>query len=198
MNVLPAARLGLRVLLVGAIMLVSASSANAQEASPSAFDRNFALGGYVRGSVGGYQGIGGGGRARWEPFDSLGVDVFGDWQQIDDPDGFRHDTTVGFDLYRPIGLPGPLRLKPFLGFCSSFSVLHPQGGAERISNVNFGVHAGAGIEIAVGSRFSLFFDAKGVLYFGNPRTYGGWTVQVGEQISAWGVVQGALGLQVHL
>ena len=80
-----------------------------------------------------------------------------------------------------------------------FSFFHPdQSGVDRVDDVHFGVHAGAGIEKALGRFVSLFLDAKGVLYFGHDRYSGGWATHVGDQVQAWGTAQLNLGVTAHL
>lgn len=164
-----------------------------------AFDRDFAGAIYGLGWTGPYEGYGGGLRLRWEPFDKLGVEVYSEHLRVDDPDGVRHDHPIGFNLYVPFRLTENFRVRPLFGFCSVFSFVHPsQTGAERIDDIHFGVHAGAGIEYALGRFVSLFFDAQITSYFGHGRTSGGWSAHVGDNVDMWLIGAGALGVQVHL
>ncbi|HJL01193.1 MAG TPA: hypothetical protein RMH85_16200 [Polyangiaceae bacterium LLY-WYZ-15_(1-7)] len=164
-----------------------------------AFERDFALGLYATGWAGRYLGAGAGARARWEPFDRLGVEVFAEGLKVENPDGLRHDHPVGFNLYVPWRVSENVRLRPLFGFCAVFSFLHPeQDGLDRVDDVHFGIHGGAGVEVALGRFVSLFLDVQGVLYFGHDRYAGGWDVHLEDQVSAWGLVQGAAGVQVHL
>lgn len=164
-----------------------------------AFERDFAIGIYGLGWAGPYLGGGGGVRLRWEPFDKLGVEVYSDHLAIEDPDGMRHDHPIGFNLFVPFRIGERWRIRPLFGFCTVFSFVHPdQEGVDRIDDVHFGAHLGAGVELAMGKWTSLFVDVQGIAYVGHSRTAGGWAVHVGDQLDLWGVVQGQVGIQVHL
>ncbi len=188
----------------GALVLcgMAVGTASADDEVPwsqrHAFDRDFALGAYGLGWTGPYEGAGGGLKARWEPFDRLGVDVYTEHLVIEDPDGLRHDHPVGFNLYVPFRLTENFRLRPILGFCAVFSFVHPDQNGDRIDDVHFGIHAGGGLEYAFGRFVSLFFDVQATTYLGHGRELGGWSAHVGDRIDAWWVVSGALGVQVHL
>jgi hypothetical protein len=178
---------------------VNTSGNEAPWSQRHAFDRDFAGAIYGLGWTGPYDGYGGGLRLRWEPFEKLGVEVYSEHLRIDDPEGLRHDHPVGFNLYVPFRLTENFRVRPFFGFCSVFSFVHPsQVGAERIDDIQFGVHAGAGIEYALGRFVSIFFDAQLTSYFGHGRTNGGWSAHVGDSVDMWFIGAGALGVQVHL
>ncbi len=165
----------------------------------AAFDRDFALAIYGTGWVGRYAAGGGGARARWEPFDRLGVEVYTEHLKVIEDEGLRHDHPIGFNLYVPFQFGERFRLRPLFGFCTVFSFFHPdQEGVERIDDVHFGVHAGLGAEVSFGRFVSLFVDVQGVAYFGHDRYAGGWATHVGDNLSVWGLVQGAAGIQVHL
>ena len=164
-----------------------------------AFERDFAIGFYGLGWAGPYLAGGGGVRARWEPFDQLGVEVYSDHLAVEDPEGIRHDHPIGFNLFVPFRIGERWRVRPLFGFCTVFSFVHPdQDGVERIDDVHFGAHLGGGVELALNRWTSLFVDVQGIAYVGHPRTAGGWSVHVGDQLDLWGVVQGQLGIQVHL
>lgn len=164
-----------------------------------AFERDFAVGFYGLGWAGPYLGGGGGVRLRWEPFDKLGVEVYSDHLTIEDPDGVRHDHPIGFNLFVPFRIGERWRIRPLFGFCAVFSFVHPDNeGAERIDDIHFGAHLGAGVELALNRWTSLFFDFQGIGYVGHSRTAGGWSVHVGNQLDFWGVLQGQIGIQVHL
>lgn len=164
-----------------------------------AFDRDFALAVYGVGWTGPYEAGGIGFRARWEPFDRLGVEVFTDHLMVEDAEATRHDHPIGFNLYVPFQLSERWRVRPLFGFCTTFSFAHPdQAGVERIDDVHFGVHLGGGVEFALSRFVSVFFDAQGIGYVGHGRYSGGWAFHVNDQLDFWGVVEGKLGIQMHL
>ena len=175
--------------------------AAADEAAPEShgFDRDWALGGYATGWEGSYLGGGIGGRIRWEPFDMLGVEVFGEHLVVESQGGLRHDHPVGFNLYLPIRLASDLQLRPMLGFCAVFSFMEPENeGAPGAEDVLFGLHGGAGIEWALFRDLSVFLEVQAVGWLGHDRTSQGWTGEVSEELTTTGVVQASAGLQVHL
>jgi len=160
---------------------------------------DFGLAGYATGWAGSYPGVGLGGRARWEPFALLGVDVFAEHILVENDGGLRHDHPVGFDLYLPIDLGAGLRVRPLFGFCAVFSFSAPEEeDGPRADDVLFGIHGGAGVEWAPLSQWSLFLDVQAVGYLGHDRTGQGWTGSVEEELTTLGVVQADLGIQLHL
>ena len=163
-----------------------------------AFDRDFAFAVYGLGWAGSYLGGGGGLRARWEPFDRLGVEVYSEHLALEDNEGVRHDHPIGFNLYVPFRVAENFRVRPLFGFCTVFSFLHPDNQSDRVDDVHFGVHAGAGVEYALGRFASLFLDVQATGYAGHDRYAGGWSTHVGDQLSMWLVVSGAVGVQLHL
>ncbi len=184
---------------VGVLLLVlSANVAEAQEQGGGPFQKDFALGVYGLGWTGPYEGAGVGFRARWEPFERLGVDVYSEHLLVQDPEGLRHDHPVGFNLYVPFSLTEYLRLRPLFGFCAVFSMVHPDAQTDRLDDVHFGIHAGAGLELALGRHFSTFLDIQATGYLGHGREIGGWSAHVGDQLDAWLVWSGAIGIQAHI
>lgn len=184
--------------LVVGLWLSATDGAAAQEDRRDAFDRDFALAGYATAWEGRYAAVGLGGRARWEPFDRLGVEVFSEHLVVESPGSARHDHPVGFNLFVPVRLGELFRLRPLFGFCAVFSFVHPDDAhAPRAHDILFGVHAGGGVEMAMTRWLSAFFDVQAVGYLGHRRYAGEWTGGVDGQLAAWGVVQGSLGLQVH-
>ncbi len=164
----------------------------------SAFDRTFAIGAYASGWAGAYAAVGGGGRIRWEPFELLGVEVFGEGHYVDWPTGVRHDHQLGFDLYVPFELEPWLRIRPLFGFCVILSMIEPgEATTPRGDDVLFGVHGGAGIEASIETWGSVFLDVQVAAYMGHDRSQGGWSGGVGGDYVPLGNVQGVLGVAVH-
>jgi hypothetical protein len=197
-----------RISLLAALILttLSASQADAQEAAEASvdaprqtFDENLAVGVYGTGWLGAYAGAGVGGRIRWEPFDLLGIDLFGEALLVENPGGgFRHDYPIGFNIYIPIDLADNVRLRPLFGFCAVFSLIEPaEEGAPRADDVLFGIHGGAGVEWSPFRHFSFFLDVQATGYLGHDRSSQGWTGEVSEDYATFGLVQASLGTQIH-
>ncbi|MCB9631564.1 MAG: hypothetical protein H6721_05420 [Sandaracinus sp.] len=164
-----------------------------------AFDRDFGIGVYASGRAGYREAVGLGGEVRWEPFDRLGVDVFAEAFVVDEPGYRRLDVPIGFDLYVPFRVSEHVRLRPLAGFCSVFSFQDAQrDGVDDTHDVQFGVHGGAGLEVALGRFVSLTLDVKGIVYFGHDRYSGGWDDHVSDELRAFGVAQGNLGVMMRL
>lgn len=170
-----------------------------QEAEP-AFDKTWALGAYLNTwRAGDYDAFGVGGKLRFEPLSWLGVEVFAEIYDVDWPTASRQDVPIGFSLYIPIALTDWLRVRPMLGACSTFSFIESKReGAPGADDVLFGVHGGAGVELAVAQEWSIFLDAQGVVWTGHDRTVEGWTGAVGEELSTTSNLQLSFGLQMHL
>ncbi len=196
-----------RISLFSAVLftlLTFAHLAEAQEPAPDApratFDENLGVGFYGTGWLGAYPGAGVGGRIRWEPFDLLGIDLFGEALLVENPGGggLRHDYPIGFNLFVPIDLGEHVRLRPLFGFCAVFSLIEPASeGAPRADDVLFGIHGGAGVEWSPLRHFSFFLDVQATGYLGHDRSSQGWTGEVSEDYATFGLVQASLGTQVH-
>lgn len=183
------------------VLAISSSTALAERAEPRAqgFDRGWALGGYATGWAGSYAGVGLGGRLRFEPYEKLGIEVFGESLIVESPGGLRHDHPVGFNLYVPFRVSERVRLRPLFGFCAVFSFIEPdERNAPRADDVLFGLHLGGGVEYLLGRNISAFLDVQAIGYLGHSRYAQGWTGSVDNGLSTLGVVQASLGLQAHL
>jgi len=167
-----------------------AAAESPEDGSPrSAFDQPLAIAGYTQGWVGAYDAAGLGGRARWEFWQHrAGLDLFAEGMFVNWPGGGeRHDIPIGFNLYAPIALGSHVRLRGMAGMCAVFSFIEPpQQGAPPSNDVLFGIHGGAGLEVAVAGPFVWFVDAQAVWYLGHDRTAANWS----------GAVSGALGQAV--
>ncbi|MEM9067699.1 MAG: hypothetical protein AAGE52_04310 [Myxococcota bacterium] len=164
-----------------------------------AFDRNFAIGIYGMGWGGAYAAGGAGARLRYEFRETIGIEVYSDHLRTEASDGLRHDHPIVFNLYIPFRLSENWRIRPLFGFCTVFSFFHPdQEGVDRVDDVHFGAHAGAGLEAQLGRWASVFLDLQGTAYLGHDRYQGGWATHVGDELTLWGIVEAKLGVQVHL
>ncbi len=189
------ATLALLHFVATALLALAAPTARAD----SPFDRPFAIGGYATAWHGAYGGVGFGGRARWEPFERLGFDLFSEHLVVRTPNGFRHDHPIGFNAYVPIALTEALRLRPLFGFCAVLSFISgDEAEAPHADDVLLGVHGGLGLELALGSSFSAFAEIQTSVWLGHDRTVQGWTGAIDNGVSPFGVVQAALGLAWHL
>ncbi len=165
----------------------------------SPFDRSFAIAGYGTSWAGSYAGAGVGGRIRIEPWTHFGIDLFGEALLVDTPHGLRHDHPIGFNLYVPLRLNEDWRFRPLLGMCVVASFIEAEKeGAPRADDVLVGAHAGAGVERAIGSRFSAFLEVQGSGWMGHDRAVQGWTGAVGNDLKPFAVAQAMLGLSAHL
>lgn len=200
-------RFGRLVVAMGMAAMVAATTsarAHAAEGEPAvteraAFERDWTLAGYLATWQGDYASIGLGGRLRFEPLDGFGLEVFAEAFLVDWPDTIRHDYPIGFNLYVPWALTDWLRVRPFAGMCAVFSLIEPaEAHAPRADDVLFGAHGGVGLEAALASQFSLFFDAKAQWYLGHDRTVNGWVQRIDDTISDTWLAQLALGVQLHL
>lgn len=170
----------------------------ARTTSPKAFDRPFAMASYGAVRAGTYSSAGVGGRARWEPGKTFGLDLYLEATVVDWEGGFRHDYPNGFSLYTALPV-GPARIRPFAGFCDVLSFVEPtQPGAPRADDVMIGAHVGVGVELPITRAFSLFVDGQTDLYAAHDRSSGGWTGDVAEHLSPVWTGQVNAGIQLHL
>lgn len=177
----------------------AATSLAAAQEPVRAFDRPFGLAIEGVGWAGDYAAAGAGARARWEPFERLGVEVFAQSLFVENAGGMRHDHPVGFNAYVPFDLSDAIRLRPLFGFCAVISMIDPEErGAPRADDVLFGVHGGAGLEVGFASQWSFFVDVQGIAWLGHAREGQGWTGAVTGDYTTFGVVEATAGLQLHL
>lgn len=154
---------------------------------------------YGTGWEGDYAALGLGGRARVELGETIGVDVFAELTEVEIPVSERHDLVVGFDLYVPFSIVDGVRIRPMFGFCADFSFVEPHHElAPRADDIGFGVHAGAGLEVALGGHWSVFGDVQQVAWFGHDRSATRWTGTLDGDIEVSTLTQGRVGLQLHL
>lgn len=171
----------------------------AAEAEPGAFERDFGIGIYYSRWSSTYDAGGIGFRLRWEPIDELGLEVFTELLSVDVPHGSRFDLPSGFSLYAPITLVEGLRIRPKIGLCTMFSFATGEGiGDPGADDVKFGFHAGAGLELALGARWSLFADATYQGYFGHGTDTHGWSTSLEGSLKREDSLQIGLGVQLHL
>jgi hypothetical protein len=177
----------------------AAAEAPSDSAPKTAFDQPLALATYTQGWAGAYDGVGVGGRARWEFWQHhAGLDLFGEFMMVDWPGGGeRHDIPIGFDVYAPFALGRRVRLRAMAGMCAVFSFIEPaMAGAPSSDDVLFGVHAGAGIEVAMIGPFAWFLDAQAVWYLGHDRTADAWSGSVSGNLSQAVVFQPTTGVEL--
>ncbi|MBL9039115.1 MAG: hypothetical protein JNG84_11405 [Archangium sp.] len=188
----------IRFCCVVLVLSAAAHAVPAIERTASPFEHRFGFGAYVTGSAGAYSAGGVGGRIRVELTSWLGTDFFGEALLVSNPGGLRHDHPIGFNLFVPFSF-GRLRVRPLAGMCVTFSFIEPlEPGAPRADDVIFGVHLGAGLELALHQRLSFFVEGKGMVWVGHDRAVAGWTGSVDNDISLSPLGQAQLGLTVHL
>lgn len=162
------------------------------------FERAGGIGLYGATWSGDYDATGLGGRARLEYDDTIGLDLFAEGYAVDVPGTRRADLVIGFNLFVPFAVLPRLRLRPLFGFCADFSFTHPTHDADPVTDdIGFGIHAGGGIEVGLGSDWSIFADAQQVLWFTNDHRGGDWT-QAGGALHTSTLTQASLGVQIHL
>jgi len=190
--------------IVGLNALIATTAAanetvSATADAPGAFDKDWALGIYGTGWAGGTYGAGGvGGKLRFEPLDFLGLEVFAEHTIVEHPTQFRHDHPIGFNLYVPFAIFDSFRVRVLAGMCANFSVIEGDGISPGADDVQFGVHAGAGFEVALGSVVSLFVDGMWNAWLGHERDVHGWTGAVSESVQWDHYAQINGGLSIHL
>jgi hypothetical protein len=191
------------VLALGLALSASPARADAPfAASPPeaglAAEHPFAFGVYASGWAGSYAAVGVGGRLRWEPFDELGVEVFGEAHLVEHAPGVRHDHQVGFNLYVPIRLGAGFRFRPLFGFCTVISMVEPEEQlAPRADDVLFGAHAGASLEWSANEWLALFVEAQGTGWVGHDRSTQRWTGAISDTYVPFGTAQLILGTSAH-
>jgi hypothetical protein len=188
------------VLVLGSAGMARAAAETPVDSPPrNAFDQPLAIATYTQGWVGAYDAAGLGGRARWEFWQHhAGLDLFAEVMMVDWPGGAeRHDVPIGFNIYAPISLGRRVRLRAMGGFCAVFSFIEPeQQGAPSSNDVLFGVHAGAGLEVAMVGPFAWFLDAQAVWYLGHDRTAESWSGSVSGNLSQAVVFQPTTGIEL--
>jgi hypothetical protein len=186
---------------LGATSISRAADAPSEEVTRRGpFERPFALSGYGVAWTGAYTAVGVGGRLRWEMVPGrFGVELLAEHLIVDWPGGFRHDHPIGFNLYVPFALSRNVRLRVLAGACTVFSFVEPEhAGAPRADDILFGLHGGAGLEIALHERVSWFFETQAIGYLAHDRTGQGWTGSVGNSERPIAVFQPTTGLQIHI
>ena len=163
------------------------------------FERSFGFAAHYARWAGAYDADGVGFRIRWEPDFPLGIDLFAELLDVDVPAGSRVNVPVGFNLYVPWELAAGLRVRALGGLCAQASFTSGGGeSAPEAEDIQFGVHLGAGAELALGPQLSLFLDATYQGYWGHGHQVGTWTAAIDDELSRRDNLELGLGLQLHL
>lgn len=140
----------------------------------------------VRGSgwVGPYAAPGLGGHIKVRPWEALGIELFSDNFAMRQEDAWRHDHVIGFSLYAPSLITGEeWFLAPTFGACVDFRFAHPdQAEAPSTSDILFGLHAGAMLEVFLLEDFA--FEANGTVYsyLGHETGLERWSARVSNEL----------------
>lgn len=168
-------------------------------AAEGAFDRSWALAAYAAGVEGDYSALGVGGRLRWEPLPFFGMEVFAETTWVEWPGASRQDVPLGFNLYVPFSLTDWLRVRAMAGLCVSFSFIESAfDDRTNADDVRFGIHAGGGVELALGDRVSIFLDAQWFGYLGHDRSVDDYSAALADALTDEHALQFDLGLTIHL
>lgn len=168
-------------------------------AAPGPFDFDFGFSAYYSGWAGSYDAGGVGFRLRWEPWPHFGVEVYSELLDVTVPVGSRLNVPSGFNLYMPFEPLDGFRVRGMLGLCTMF-VFNRAGsdGGVDSEDVQFGVHAGVGTELALHERLSAFIDLLYQGYWGHGHDAGAWTSSLDDELGRHDSFQVGLGLQFHL
>ena len=163
------------------------------------FDRDFGISAYYAGWAGGYDAGGVGFRLRWEPFSHLGLEVYSELRDATVPLGSRIQLPSGFNLYVPMAPLSGFRVRALAGLCTMFvfNSAAKAGGVDT-QDVQFGVHIGAGAELALHDQLSVFLDLTYQGYWGNRHSGDAWSGALNDELDRTDSAQLGLGLQLHL
>lgn len=163
------------------------------------FARPFGISAYYAGWAGGYDAGGVGFRLRWEPFTHLGLEVYSELLDATVPVGSRLQLPSGFNLYIPIEPLADFRVRALAGLCTMFvfNSAAKAGGVDT-QDVQFGVHLGAGAELALHDQLSVFLDLTYQGYWGNRHSGDAWSGALNDELDRTDSAQLGLGLQLHL
>lgn len=163
------------------------------------FAHDFGISAYYAGWAGGYDAGGVGFRLRWEPFSHLGLEVYSELLDATVPLGSRIQLPSGFNLYIPIEPLDGFRVRALAGLCTMFvfNSAAKAGGVDT-QDVQFGVHIGAGAELALHDQLSVFLDLTYQGYWGNRHSGDAWSGALNDELDRTDSAQLGLGLQLHL
>lgn len=148
---------------------------------------------------GSYSSHGTGGRIRWEPLTWLGVEGTFEALLTDDEAGSQIDIPIGSQVYFPWEFYPGARARALVGFCAMVSL--SRGATPRASDsddIQLGVKAGGGFEIALGGGWTTFADLAWQRYLGHSREVSVWSDKLDGELRPIDRLTFALGLGVGL
>jgi hypothetical protein len=146
-----------------------------------------------------YTSHGTGGRIRWEPLSWLGVEGTFEALVTDDEAGSQIDIPIGSQIYFPWEFVPGARARALVGLCAMLSL--SRGATPHASDsddIQLGVKAGGGFEIALGGGWTTFADLAWQRYLGHSREVSVWSDKLDGELRPVDRLTIAVGLGVGL
>ncbi|MDP3274392.1 MAG: hypothetical protein Q8Q09_04305 [Deltaproteobacteria bacterium] len=158
----------------------------------------FAIGNRLTGRAGNYLLGGVGGHIRLRPHRYVAVELFTDHLFGPVDQALRHDHEVGGLLQFPVLGNRWWNLYPMVGACAQLAVLEsPRQGGVPVTDVQFGVHVGAGSELYLSDHWSLQSHIEAIGYVGHDLRAYHWTAELSADLRITAVAQGVLSVNYY-
>ncbi len=146
-----------------------------------------------------YSSYGTGGRFRWEPLSWLGVEGTVEAVFTDSEAGRQIDIPLGSQVYLPWEFVPGARARALVGLCAMLSLSRgATPHATDSDDIQLGVKAGAGLEVALGGGWTVFSDLAWQRYLGHSREVSVWSDAIDGELRPIDRLTFALGLGVGL
>lgn len=143
------------------------------------------------------QGIGG--RFRWEPLSWLGVEGIAEAVFAESSEGTRIDVPLGSQVYVPYAILPSLRVRGLVGFCAMVSISRGKAAnAADADDLQLGVKAGGGLELALGGGWLAYGDLAWQRYLGHGRKMSVWSDALDGSLTPVDHLTVAIGLGVGI
>ena len=146
-----------------------------------------------------YSSQGVGGRFRWEPLTWLGVEGLAEVVFAESAEGSRVDIPIGSQVYFPYELLPRLRVRGLLGLCAMVSMSRGKAAnAADADDLQIGVKAGGGLEVALGGSWMAYGDLAWQRYLGHGRKVSVWSDALDGSLTPVDHLTLAIGLGVAI
>jgi hypothetical protein len=185
-------------LLATLVMTVIPSIGFSQSQPSRAFEPGFALGVRTVGRFGDYTYGGLGGQLTVRIGSLVSIALFTDHMAGTHNGMFQHNHEVGSTLQLRVFRGERWAVFPMIGACANLAITHgPNAQEPSVKEIQFGVRAGVGAELAVSGGFSLGTELLAIAYLGHPMDTWGTSIEASPNLSVFGTGQFVLHADYH-
>jgi hypothetical protein len=165
---------------------------------PRTFAPGVALGVRTVGRFGDYTYGGLGGQLTVRVGSLVSLQLFSDHMVGTHNGMFQHNHEVGSTLQLRVLRGERWAVFPMIGACANLAITHaPNAREPSVKEIQFGLRAGVGAELAVSGGFSLGTEVLAIAYLGHPMDTWGSSIEASPDLAVFGTGQLVLHADYH-